>query len=256
MTSNLFHAERAGSNLPIVFLHGFGGNHEIWQSLLDQFDIPNRCLLYDLPGHAGSLEFPGNFSPRRAGEAILADLEAQKIEKIHLVGHSMGGAICCLIAMAAPDRVASLTLVAPGGFGPEINADVLRRFAISTSEDELRDSLKTMGGPNHEPDTASLEALCKQRAKPGQTEKLREIAAVITRDGKQGALPRANMENFDFPVSIVWGTVDNVLPFSQTNDLPSNFQFFPVDGAGHMLPEEVPEIVADVIRQTVSAKLT
>lgn len=253
MTSNLFHAGRAGSNPPIVFLHGFGGSHDTWQAFPEKLDIANRCILYDLPGHAGSLDFPGNFSPRRAGEAILADLDAQNIKEFHLVGHSMGGAICCLIAMAAPERVASLTLVAPGGFGSEINADLLRRFAACSSNDELRDCLKLMSGQDHEPEKDALEALSKHRKTPGQTEKLQEIVAIITRDGKQGALPKANLENFDFPVSIVWGTADDVLPFSQTNDLPASFRFFPIDGAGHMLPEETPEIVADAIRQTVSA---
>jgi pimeloyl-ACP methyl ester carboxylesterase len=253
MTSKLFRAEREGSNPPVIFLHGFGYSHDTWQSFPERLGIPNRCILYDLPGHAGSLDFPGNFSPRRAGEAILADLDAQNIEKFHLVGHSMGGAISCLIAMAASERVASLTLVAPGGFGPEINADLLRSFAGAASHDELRNGLKLMSGPDHEPEKTAIDTLANYRKVRGQTEKLQEIAAIITRDGRQGALPRANMENFGFPVSIVWGDADDVLPFSQTNDLPANFRFFPIKGAGHMLPEENPDIVADAIRQTVSA---
>jgi pimeloyl-ACP methyl ester carboxylesterase len=48
-------------------------------------------------------------------------------------GHSMGGAVSALIAMRAPDRVKSLTLVAPGGMAREINADLLDRYARAAS---------------------------------------------------------------------------------------------------------------------------
>ena len=56
----------------------------------------------------------------------------------------MGGAVAALIAMRAGDAVRSLTLLAPGGMGPEINHRVLARFAKAISRDEISVAMEPM----------------------------------------------------------------------------------------------------------------
>ncbi|MGT2467378.1 alpha/beta fold hydrolase [Mesorhizobium atlanticum] len=94
-----------------------------------------RVLAYDLPGHSHSLQCEGMGGAKPAARAILADLAARQLTKVHLVGHSMGGAVATLMALADSGRVASLTLLAPGGFGPEINAALLRRYAAASGRE-------------------------------------------------------------------------------------------------------------------------
>ncbi|RUM95544.1 alpha/beta fold hydrolase [Pseudaminobacter arsenicus] len=249
MTQKLFAAESGSGDQTVVLLHGFGGWHGIWNEITAALAAGSRVFAYDLPGHAGSLDWPDAGPAKVAARAILADLEARGIAKAHLVGHSMGGAIAALAALMQPDRAATLTLLAPGGFGEEINGPLLRRYAAARSREEISACLTLMSGPGFTLPDQAVDAFVKMRSAPGQTEKLVEIGAAITKDDKQGVIPRELLAGLTMPVAVAWGTEDTVLPYRQTVGLPGNFMLHSVGGAGHMLPEEVPGKVIDIIRR-------
>ncbi|MGX5803849.1 alpha/beta fold hydrolase [Bradyrhizobium sp. Arg314] len=233
----------------IVFLHGFGACSEIWRDIMASLALEATVLAYDLPGHGLSLECEGMGGAKPAARAILADLGARQLVKVHLVGHSMGGAIATLMALADPGRVASLTLLAPGGFGPEINAALLRCYAAAAGRKEVRASLAAMSGPRSTPPDHVVDALCRMRKRPGQLQTLIDMAAVMTRDDRQGVIPGAQLDTLDMPVMVVWGAEDPLLPVEQTEALPSHIHLHHVLDAGHMLVEEAPDLVAEIVRR-------
>lgn len=236
----------------VVFVHGFGANHGVWDALAAQLAKNARTLAYDLPGHGLSLKVAGAGSAKYAARAILADLSRRGVESAHVVGHSMGGAVATLMALAEPQRVASLTLLAPGGFGPEINGPLLRRYAEVTDRDEIRACLAAMSGEGAVVTDDALRPYLAMRGKPGQKKKLVEIAAAITQGDRQGVIPRELLETLSMPVTVLWGTGDPVLPFAQTGDLPAHFTLHAVEGAGHMLVGEAPERVHEAIRANLA----
>lgn len=240
------HDEGSGSEA-VVFVHGFGAHHRIWSGLADRLTQGTRTVAYDLPGHGLSLQAPGAGSAKFAARAILSDLAGRGVEKAHIVGHSMGGATAVLMALAEPVRVASLTLLAPGGFGSEINGPLLRRYAAATERDELLTCLAAMSGKGAVVPDSVVDSCLAMRKTPGQTEKLVEIAAAITRDDRQGVIPRDLLATMAMPATILWGTRDPVLPFEQTGDLPARFALRAIEGAGHMLVEEAPAPVLEAI---------
>lgn len=250
----LYAAEQGAGSKVIVFLHGFGGGHHVWRDVTGTLANGARTLAYDLPGHGLSLDFPGAGPAKVAANAILADLAVRGIKRAHLVGHSMGGAIAALMAATEPARVASLTLLAPGGFGREINAALLRRFAAAVDKDEIRACLAAMSGPHQVPTEHTVEVLFEMRARPGQTPRLVEIAAAMTRDDRQGVIPREWLEALNMPVMVAWGTDDTVLPVTQADDLPEYFHLHHVLEAGHMLVEEAPDLVAEIIRRNMNRR--
>ncbi|RWM19206.1 MAG: alpha/beta fold hydrolase [Mesorhizobium sp.] len=238
----------AGSKT-IVFLHGFGACREIWRDVMRPLAAEARVLAYDLPGHSHSLQCEGMGGAKPAARAILADLAARQLTKVHLVGHSMGGAVATLMALADPGRVASLTLLAPGGFGPEINAALLRRYAAASGRREIRASLAAMSASRSVPPDHVVDALCLMRKQPGQLQTLIDMAAAMTRDDRQGAIPRAQLHALDMPVMVVWGAEDPLLPVAQAEALPSHFHLHHVLDAGHMLVEEAPDLIAEIVRR-------
>jgi pyruvate dehydrogenase E2 component (dihydrolipoamide acetyltransferase) len=234
----------------IVLLHGFGGFHGVWSEIQPGLVQGATVLAYDLPGHNRSVSYPGAGPAGVAVKAILADLAKRGITQAHFVGHSMGGAIAALIGLRAPGMVQSLTLLAPGGFGPEINFDLLRRYGAATNADQLRRCLNEMSAPGFAMPTKYVAGLAATRASAAQHEKLVEIAAAITKGDKQGEIPRDSLATLAMPVTVVWGTEDSVLPFKQSDNLPPHFKLEVLAGRGHMLMEEAREAVLRIIRQT------
>lgn len=243
----LFAREAGTGEQTVVLLHGFAGSHHVWGSVQDRLAAQAGVIAYDLPGHGASLSWPDAGPAKIAVKAVLDDLTRRGLDQVHIAGHSMGGAIAALIALAEPGRVASLCLFAPGGFGPEINQRLLLRLAAARSDTEIRDALDAMCGFDNRITDESVRASAETRAVPGQVEKLVEIAGVIARNGRQGEIPRDRLAGLAMPVTVSWGALDPVLPFHQSNDLPPLFGLHRLAGAGHMLVEEAPDLVAELI---------
>jgi pimeloyl-ACP methyl ester carboxylesterase len=250
--SDTLHAREKGSGrTALVLLHGFGGHWMDWYDIQPDLARDARVLAYDLPGHARSLDHPAAGSASGMAKAILADLDRRGISRVHVAGFSMGGAVATLMALRAPDRVASLTLLAPGGFGPDISEPRLKNLASPGSTDGLRAAVNALGAPGFDMPTKNIAALAATRSLPGQEAKLVEIVGKIAKDGKQGEIPRDSLATLAMPVTIVWGTDDPVLPFSQSENLPEGFQLVVLPGIGHMLPEEARKSVIHAIRSTM-----
>ena len=206
----------------MVLLHGFGGWHGVWAPVAS--GLGGRVLAYDLPGHGGSLDFPGAGPAKLAAGAILADLAGRGIEAVHLAGHSMGGAIAVLMAIASPDRVRSLTLLAPGGFGEEINGAAAQAFCRRpVAARNSPHAWPSMSGPGSRIDASRPRRPRGRARRPGQTEKLVGIAEAITRGNRQGVIGKAALDVLSMPVAVIWGRSDPVLPFGQTANLPARF---------------------------------
>jgi len=254
MVSSLHVAERGAGPKTVVLLHGFGSCHDIWHEVTSALAPGIRTLAYDLPGHGLSLDFPGNGSARTAARTILADLAARGVGRTNLAGHSMGGAVAALMALAEPERIASLTLLAPGGLGPEINGPLLRRYAAAADRREIRACLVAMSGPQSQLPERIVGVLAEMRRRPGQLHKLIEVAAGMTKDERQGVIPRAQLDTISMPVMVVWGAEDPVLPCTQADSLPAHFHVHHVLDAGHMLVEEAPDLVVQALRRNMARR--
>jgi pyruvate dehydrogenase E2 component (dihydrolipoamide acetyltransferase) len=242
----LYSLELGHGDEPVVLLHGFGGSHAAWRAVTDCVALVRRCIAYDLPGHGRSLgERHG--SAAIAAKAVLSDLLARDIAKVHLVGHSMGGAAAALAALMRPGIAASLTLLAPGGFGREINHRLLRRFAAATEGTEIAVLLEQFFGWDREIPAGLAAELAAERARGGAQAALLEIVETFFDGNSQKLLPIDELARLRIPVKVIWGTQDRVLPTRQAHRLPGRFAVHVFENAGHMLPQEIPEDAAALI---------
>lgn len=243
---------QSSAKAPLVLLHGFGGIGALWAPVVHRLDADQPLIIYDLPGHGRSLDADGVGHAGVMAKAIQADLDRRGVSSFHLCGHSMGGAIAALIALKARDRVVSLTLLAPGGFGPEVDHRALRRYAVAAEQGELATALAAMMAPGHVADRSGLERLAAARQAPGAVDRLLAILAsfLVERDGRmgQGTLPLRSFDGLGIPTRLLWGTADPILPAEQATNVWPGAEITLIDGAGHMLIDEATKAVAAAIR--------
>jgi pimeloyl-ACP methyl ester carboxylesterase len=118
------YCEVAGEGHPIVLIHGGQLDRRMWDDQFTLLATMHRVIRYDIRGFGKSA---APTEPYGDVDDLLHLLDAFGIEKAHLVGLSLGGAIATDFTIAHPDRVTSLTAVAPGlsgftGWTPETNA--------------------------------------------------------------------------------------------------------------------------------------
>jgi len=236
-----------GDGFPVVLLHGFGGSHRGWDAVVPALQAQRRVIAFDLPGHAGSLDFPKTGNAAVAAKAVLADLADAGVDRAHFAGHSMGGAAAALCGLMAPDRCASLTLLAPGGFGWEVNHRLLRRYALATEEAEIALLLEQFFGWQNPLPEGLAAQMAIQRSFSGAPQALEAIVETLLDGTTQKRLPVEDIAALPAPVKVLWGTQDRVLPTRQAHKLPGRVAVHIFEETGHMLPHEIPGDVAHLI---------
>ena len=100
-----------GAAPPVLFLHGLGSSAADWAPQLGPFGERYRLLLVDLPGHWRSALPRGRLTIAAMAERVDALLDQLDTPPAHVVGLSLGGSVGLALALRAPARVRSLTLV-------------------------------------------------------------------------------------------------------------------------------------------------
>jgi pimeloyl-ACP methyl ester carboxylesterase len=103
-----------GTGDPLVCIHGLGGTKISMLPLVTALGDARRVIALDLPGFGESVKPLGNrYDAREFATAVLAVLDALGLEKVDLLGHSLGGRIALEVALREPARVGSLMLMTP-----------------------------------------------------------------------------------------------------------------------------------------------
>lgn len=141
--ARLIHPESTDIPLPLVLLHGFTGDATTWSDLIPHLDPHRPTCAIDLVGHGQSdaPDDPRAYSMDAAVASVLAAASAAGIGRAHWLGYSMGGRVALNLALAAPERVASLLLI---GASPGID-DPAARAARAAEDAALADFIETAG---------------------------------------------------------------------------------------------------------------
>ncbi|MFL5825535.1 MAG: alpha/beta fold hydrolase [Thermoleophilaceae bacterium] len=109
----------AGEGAPILFIHGYGDTADGWRRVVPGLLDTNRVIAIDVPPFGRSERISDRELFDFYTDYFPALLDALEIESATVVGHSLGGAIALRFALANPERVARLGLIAPAGLGPK-----------------------------------------------------------------------------------------------------------------------------------------
>ena len=103
----------------LVFLHALGETGADWSAVTAHLSRGFRCYALDLRGH-GESEWPGRYSVELMRDDLWASLSALGLDRVGLIGHSLGGMVATLAAMDRPERVDRLVLEDPPPLRPAV----------------------------------------------------------------------------------------------------------------------------------------
>lgn len=106
------HVQQSGEGTPVLWLHGFLENLNIFHPLIRMYQKPAKHILIDLPGYGiSSADDAFDFSMPKMAEAVNHILAKLSITNAHIIAHSMGGYVALQLADKYPDRIKSLLLM-------------------------------------------------------------------------------------------------------------------------------------------------
>jgi pyruvate dehydrogenase E2 component (dihydrolipoamide acetyltransferase) len=235
----------------VVMVHGFGGSLDAWGANQAALAAGGRTVAsLDLPGHGESSLDVGSGSLDELASCVRDYLDAIGADRVHLVGHSMGAAVCLALADAHPGRVQSLTLVGPAGFGQKINADFIRGLVAARSREELEPLMRQLYADPGRVRGAEVQQLVVSKQRAGAVEALARIAS-----SRYGGTPsgRALREVAgSVPTLILWGAADTIVPPPPAEELARDGVLVHVlPGRGHMVQveaaDEVNRLIGDFV---------
>ena len=235
-----------GSGAPMVMIHGFAADSAGWQKLEACLPADRPVVRIDLPGHGKSPRRPVD-SFRSLARMVVEAFDAEGLEDAHLVGHSLGAALALAVADVRPRRVASLTMIAPAGLGPEMNAAILSGLARASRKESLAPWLKQLTAEPQIVTESFVMAAMQARKDPALRAYQQDLAETLFPDSVQSFDLTAALHRLAIPAQIVWGRKDRVFPWKQALQAPGRVALHLLHDTAHMPHLEAPEEVAAVI---------
>lgn len=265
-------AAEEGRDDAVLMVHGLGGWAENWKEIVPAVvESGRRAVAIDLPG------FGESDRPHRARyfdadhpfypPLLFHVLDELGIERAHVVGHSFGGSIAYMTAVWRPERVRSLTLIAPGGLAAELAASfrLLTLPGIGLLARVVRPDATTREAlyacfhdPARCPDEMVAEAVRYGAASIGEMVRVLR-SSVSFRTGVREKVRRPWVERsarYAGPALVVWGVEDRVLPSSQARDvheIAPHARVELIPSCGHLVMIERPRELLDVLLPFLAA---
>ena len=251
---------RQGSGDPMLLLHGIGGEHCVWEPVLDRLAARFDVIAVDLPGFGSSPPLPDGVTPtpEALARAVGAFLDEQGIDRAHLVGNSLGGWIA--LELGKLGRARSVTGLCPAGLWgrPLLPEGTTVRGRAHRLVRRLRPVLPVLlAAP-----AARRAALSPFVANPDKVPyhaAWRMIAGygrATAYDATSSAMRSTHFEDpelVDAPVTLAFGEHDRMIRPVRLDVAGARSVILP--GCGHIPMWDDPELVATVIEQTAAAAL-
>ena len=255
---------QGGSGPALLLLHGVTNSSQTWEAVASGLAEHFTLIAPDLLGHGESATPRGDYSLGAHASGARDVLTALGIDRVTVVGHSLGGGIAMQFAYQFPERCERLVLVSSGGLGREVH--LLLRAAALPGADYVLPALTSAGLLGAGRRVGWL--LRQVRITPGEDMQvlasgfasldnagsrqafLHTVRAVIEPSGQRvSAHNRLALAGL-LPTLIVWGENDSIIPVGHGEAaheaMPaSRFEVFP--GAGHMPHAADPERFASLL---------
>jgi len=259
-------SHRGGTGTPLLLLHGIGAIWRAWSPVLPYLEPHHEVIVPTLHGHAGGPPLDSEVAPsvQALVDGLEEELDRLGLEKVHIVGNSLGGWIG--IELARRGRARSLVLLSPAGAwrsprrikvtsaGVRFSLGALARYSHRAEAIVQRRLLRwaLLAGQVAHPHHVPHETLVTYIHASGQSPVVDPLLRVLHLSPVD-SLP----EDRDYPVRLVWGERDLVLPFKHFGSpmlerLPGA-ELIRLSGVGHVPMSDDPAGVAELILEVTRA---
>ncbi|MGH3583578.1 MAG: alpha/beta fold hydrolase [Mycobacterium sp.] len=216
----------SGSGPALLFLHGSGPGVTGWRNfrgILPTFAAHHRCLILEFPGFGVTPDIPGH--PMVTAQTVVAPfLDALGVDRVDIVGNSMGGGVGINVAIRHPDRVRKLVTI--GGIGtnifspgPSEGIRLLQEFTEDPTRQRLVDWLRSMVFDESLVTDELIEERWHLATDPDTLTAARRMYGKAAFAGMMTAMraadapmPWAQMHKVAAPTLLTWGRDDRVSP--------------------------------------------
>jgi pimeloyl-ACP methyl ester carboxylesterase len=245
----------------LVLVHGLGSAGNIWKSLIPQLQKHFSVFAVDLPGHGVSeIHEDEPVDPNSLARAIVDEVTRKhNVSEMHVAGNSLGGWIALEMGAVAPDKVKSITALAPAGLWNQVPSSkyppsLLARYLAKISQHFMRlayhlPPLKAIG---YKKITHLWRELSFESCRDSVLAMANSIGYMPLWNGLRGRRFESQIpENVD--VSIIFGDYDLTLPeeiAQEKNVAPQHSKWVVVDNCAHVIMWNYPELTVDFIKRT------
>jgi pimeloyl-ACP methyl ester carboxylesterase len=234
------HYEAAGEGRPLVLLHGIGSSSRSWRRQLSELSRDFRVIAWDAPGYGESSDPSGPPSMRFYSACLRGLLEALRLPRIALLGHSTGGVIAQEFYRSHAEFVDALIL-----------ADTRSHGAKDGLEERLK-MIRTMT-----PGQIAAARAPKLLSRSASGDLIREVESIMSQIRPSGyefaAIALAESDTRDVlhrlrvPTLLVWGDQDEVTPVWE--EVPPGARLEIIPNAGHLCYVEQPQKFNEIVRE-------
>ena len=208
-----------GNGFPLVLVHGFLGSSKMWKPQIDFFKYHFRVITPDLPGFGRSNKAKSHNSIQSIANLLLDRLEEKKIDKFHLLGHSMGGMIVQEMAKKSGGKISKLVCYSTGPRGEmpgrfetvDQSRENIKKNGLEVTAKNIAQTWFVLG------EKAKYFDLCLEAGKQTSIEAAdNALIAIKNWDGVK------NLQDIKNNTLIIWGDKDKSYNLGQAQTLEKN----------------------------------
>lgn len=243
---------QSGVGTPVVFIHGFGGDLSAWRPLVGRMASGLPLMALDLPGHGASKAHQvTSFDDMvtAVGDALRAHGTP-----LHLVGHSVGGAVATALTARGDLDIRSLTLLSPAGLGAAVDGAFVEGFLAAQSEAALAAWMRRLV---HDPAKLApvlVRATLSAREDAALVPAQRAAARALFEGGTQVFSTAAALAAYHGPCTVIVGQDDAILSAQDVvASTPPQAALHRLPNVGHLPQLEATDLVVRLIDRTLRA---
>lgn len=248
--------EESGTGEPLLLIQGLGFSCDMWFRVVPKFETAYRVLRYDARGVGRSSVPEGPYSIEQMARDAAAVLDAAGVAEAHVLGVSLGGIVAQELALSAPGRLRTLTLVAthPGGADvvppdPEVLAMLQNRHALEP-EAAIRAGVPAGYHPSTPADVIDEDVRRRLALPTGADGYLAQLTGGLAYGGALSRLPALRV-----PVLVLTGADDRTIPVTNSHVIAEaipHSRLVVLDDTGHVVFSERPDELVDTVVRFMS----